>query len=683
MYFYHGNRHYYLTRIFLADSNLKDTLGLINLSNEEYNDLCYALADNLYELTDDFVKNNDLSANEYYDKERATRAANSAYVSNMFMGMQAAIQTVKGKLYSWYMIVNKPIYVGILKSLVYGAIKHFFYENRDKYLPQYDWYLINQNPKRKEIMDTLFLEFDKLATISDAIQYYQDPDDIPIEFLIRLQEITGLTMNTYGKLFSSDQLRSLTKHLIEVWREKSSLFSIELFFSCMGIDCSAQELWFDRRLYYNTSNFNDYTKINSLRNFGYYLTPRMPHSTSYSFSGENADYSAYTPPRPSRIWDHVLSTSTSSEDDTVRELLGYKESDLEFTYTYFKSNYLLLDFSYINQSNVVTKDEIAMFKELVNYMLPIYMRTVYVNDYESSTGGDDWDILKTWDVNSIDSDQTKYIKDETGKDRPVEIFKLFDTQNASDLYNNSQDGPSNIKDFYPPEYAGANFVSGSYIIVNDTRLETFIVKNPTFNWKSAVTSDVYDVVGGEEVNSSEANHSYPVFYDDEEYDYFYASEAGKLMKSDGTEGDLTITEEPDGSEIVADKTITRYFFQDNGSVTEIYPVMFAEDNNGRLVSFVQGYVTDETFALDMEPQVPWRHEVSGETVSYETFDVPEFEKSHNLFEASTWKDNSVAINGLYDGQTWVGDIQYEYYEYDNPIQYMEADLSSELTITLI
>lgn len=855
MYFYHGNKHYYLTRIFLADTVLRDTLYPLDLSNEDYDDLCYALADNLYEITDDFVKRNTLSANEYYDKERKNYLANSIYTAAEFSRMQSAVDKITGKSYNWYMVANKPIYVGILKSLLYGAIKHFFYENKELYLPQYDWYLINQNPKRSEIINTLFLEYDKVATISDAIQYYQDPDDIPVEFIIRLQEITGLTMNTYGNTFTADQLRNLTKHLIDVWREKGSLFAIELFFSCMGIDCAAQELWFDRRLYFNTDNFNDYTTANSAASFGYYLTPRDPQSTTYPFSDENVSYNMYTSPKPSRMWEYLLKTSTSSEDETIRELLGYEDSDRGVTYTFFKSNYLLFNFEYTNQTASVSKAELEVFKELIKHILPAYMRTIYANDYGSDTGGDDWDIFKSVDINDTSNAEIPFVRDlDKNIDRPAEIFKLFDVQNSlgnindenrpfsysyNDRYKtglvNSDGSPYQalIRDVYPPSVVGYNFVSGSYIIVNDTRLENFIDGNPTYDWKEAATSGVYDAVAGGKIEDSELSDiSYPVFYDDEGHNYFYTSdghlekddweweeaENGDWTKGTGTIGTLFVSEEkdksdntpyPDGtSQSSYPNTITRYFFQVNNSDTEIYPVLFAGDNNGSRTVFEQGYYNklfynivtdpkdyeldtyyefvgasspleagktyyvysrsedkyvpvenpraseistyyefvgarfefvsassplradktyyvylepedkyvpvenpkeseistyyervektyytlnflDETFSVSAEPQIDWTYdswnsaENKWDVLPYETFDPQYTDKPQNLFETSSWRDNIPAINDLYTAGSFTHNIQYEYYEYSNPIQNVEADLKSPITITLI
>ena len=320
MYFYHGNKHYYLTQIFINDKELEEVVfanGLIG----DYKRFSYALADELYSSVDDFLTDNDLSANEYYENEYKKYLSNSSgYTSSFLLNIQNAIYNAYEKNCIWYLKSNKGLYIAILKSILYGSIRHFFFENRDKYLPQYDWYLINNNPKRKDIMEMLFKEFDKLTNVSDALRYYQDADDIPVEFLIYLQEITGISMNDYNNTFTDKQLRSLTKHIVEVWREKGAAFSIELFFACMGIQCNISELWFDRRMYDNPKNFNEYTKVQSTTSFGYYLTPNKPHTISYEFSPESVSYNMYTDPRSSRIWEYKIYQAGGSSEETAEEV---------------------------------------------------------------------------------------------------------------------------------------------------------------------------------------------------------------------------------------------------------------------------------------------------------------------------------------------------------------------------
>lgn len=694
MYFYHGNKHYYLTRIFINDNDLRTALYLLNLTNEQFETLCYSLGSSLYPLLDDFVKNNDLSANEYYDTERKLKLADNSHISNLLDTIQDSIRQVTSEEHSWYLITEKPIYVGVMKSFLYGSIKHFFYENRELYLPQYDWYLINQNPKRKTIMETMFREYDKLSTISDALRYYQDPDDIPVEFLIRLQEIAGLTTNSYGNIFTSDQVRNLTKHLIEVWREKGSIYAIELFFACVGVDCTARELWFDRRYYYNPDAYNSFTKITSPNSFGYYLTPNDPQNVTFSFSDESVSYSDYTAPRPSRVWEYKIKTSTKSSEETITDLLGYTGNE-EITYTFFKSNYLLLDFNYANGKNSVDKDTVDIFKELVNYMIPVYIRTMYTSDFSAESGEDDWDIFYSIDINGDDrNEDIKKIIDDENKERPVEMFKLFDTQNKAHVDADGQLVPDSqtsgvpiITDFYPADLVGTrNFISGTFSIIHDTRFETFITKNNDFDYKTAATSGLYDMIEGE-ILPFTVDKSYPLFYDNEGRNYYYNSydEPDIILEmEDGTLGRLITESESDESELASATNITLYFFKVNNELTEyeIFPNLFVEDNNGSSIVFIQGdwsredHRSDEQFNIDIEPQIDFTNR--------ETFDSDYSSEPQNLFEVSSWKENVSAINDLYDeNNNFVGDIQYDYYEYSNPIQNVEADLSSELTITLI
>ena len=718
MYFYYGDRHYFLTKIILNDKELEETMfssGLVG----DYELFSYTIADKFItnknktgDFFETFVKNNSLSAIEYYNSEYNKYNQNTSYYSSLLSEIQSAIDSVYGKTYVWYQKKNKNLYVSILKTILYGSIRHFFFENRDKYLPQYDWYLVNSNPKRKDIMDMLFREFDKLAEIAASFKYYQDPDDIPLEFLIYLQEITGLTMNTYGGVFTDKQLRSLTKHLVEVWREKGSMFSIELFFACMGIQCEASELWFDKRLYYNSKSFNDYTKVHSPRSFGYYLTPKKPHTISYEFSPIAVSYDMYTEPKSSRIWEYKVDRSIGNEE--VEKLLGIVESDEETKYTYFKSNFILINFYQLIEDRTVTKEELNVYKELISYMLPVFARIYLGNEYESAYGNDDWDIFNGKDnANEVFDNIAK-------KNRPATPLGLTDTEV---IYDNGK----YLTDAYPPAVAGKGFVSGSYIVIKDTRLTQYITNNgfelelPSGNTipigisfygnfhqyrtiagnrvkifggddesypitkvennvckvdlgdkfdyvipvytdtiDELVSSPHYDVIGSGKFNTTD----YYSFYDGD-HNYKYGLTNGqidrtKLIRDDGTEGTLGIIISDDASDLGLNGApahfLTRYYFKVNGSEdVRIYPHMFAE-NDGSFMVVTQGYYgddfQDEVFVSTLEGQVDWTYDIEStqeiESLPFETFDQKYTEKALNLFETSSYYDEAFAVNDLYN-----------------------------------
>lgn len=788
MYFYHGQKHYFLTQIFLNDNELRDSLYANGLSGN-YEQFAYALADKLLEKSyfEEFVEDQELSANEYYDQEYKNYQKSQGYSSGVLVGIQEVISSVFEKLRVWYQRGNKDLYVAILKSILYGSVKHFFYENREKYLPQYDWYIINNNPKRKDIMDMLFREFDKLSEIADSFQYYQDVDDIPLEFLIYLQEITGLSLNNYNNIFTEKQLRSLTKHLMEVWREKGSLFSIELFFCCMGIQCTARELWFDRRLYDNPNNFNDYTKVQSIRSFGYYLTPQKPHTTSYEFSPESVSYNMYTDPKSSRIWEYKVSRSIGTEE--VLKLLG-REPGEDITYTYFKSNYILINFSYLEENRAVSRDELNVYKELINYMLPVFVRTYFGNEYEQAYGNDDWDIFNGKDGSTTVEDLINK------KTRAATPLGLVDTQ----VLNFGTDlAPIYVPDAYPPNIVGTTFTSGSYIIFNDTRFTQYITNNNLIeslpegdipektvflgnfhNYKAVngnrvfiideddtvyydialvegnkyevnlgdkfdyvypvcidtidelLTAPEYDVIGGSIIGAQDRYNCSPVFFSKgqkwHEYRYkltlsedvsvvegkdyyaynlntfsyelveeptdegleqhlYYEIDRTKLIRDDGTEGDLEISVTSDASYPTTENTLTSYYFKVNGSSTRIYTCLFIESNDKSVIETREGKY-DETFNSALESQVNWTYDIKStqevENLPYETFDQKYTEKALNLFESSSYYDEAFAVNDLYnDDDSWNGNIQYEYAQYTNPLEYVESDLNGTLNITLI
>ena len=91
--------------------------------------------------------------------------------------------------------------------------------------------------------------------------------------------------------------------------------------------------------------------------------------------------------------------------------------------------------------------------------------------------------------------------------------------------------------------------------------------------------------------------------------------------------------------------------------------------------FIEFNQSEDEFDPELEAQ---------ETANdWNTFE-PEGGEHRNLFEISNYKTANVnAYNDLYNEETWVGDIQYEYYDPTNPLQYIEANLDAELTVTLI
>lgn len=701
MFYYHGNKHYYLTNIFKNDQDLRETMysnGLVG----DFESFAYALADGLYEIIEKYLIDSNLSATQYYDQELATYRSNASYISPIFSAIQNAIYSTYGVSYPWYQMGKEDMYVKVLKVVLYGSIKHFFFENKEKYLPQYEWYLINQNDKRKAIIDMLFKEFDKLTNVADALHYYQDPDDIPLPFLVYLQEITGLTTNTYSGTFTEKQLRSLTKHLIEVWRTKGSIFSIELFFACMGINCTVQELWFDRRLFNNSEGINNFTHVQSLQSFGYYLTPNRPNTVSYGFSSEAVDNSMYVAPRSSRIWDYEINKSTDPDiKNTIRNLLENEG------YSFFKSNYLLINFQYINSEKEVSQTELEVFKELTDLMLPVFIRAYYGNEYEITYGNDDWDILKSWDLTNHDA--TPYVYDQVSqKNRPAELFRLFDVETyTTDIENPDYViGSLNelhskyylLHDSYPAMYVGNKFVSGTYMIVYDTRLSQYVSHESGYNSNldELVSSSEHDVIGGEPTSSSITN--YPVYYNDN-YNYKFR-EDGKLVQLDDTDsetddntvGELEIVtiENPLSSR---NDYLTEYYFKVNDERTRIYPMLFADDNNHCFMFKQEGlYYGDayqiEVFSDDLEHQVNWTYKEDEKTYPLEVFDEKYSDEPMNLFETSKWVDDINSYNNLYDKnedehEVWNGYIQYEYSEHTNPIESLDVNLKSDITITLI
>ena len=62
-----------------------------------------------------------------------------------------------------------------------------------------------------------------------------------------------------------------------------------------------------------------------------------------------------------RIWKINLSSDRNEE---VKKLLALEDGE-DITYTFFKSNYILINFQYINQKKTVSQDELALIKACI------------------------------------------------------------------------------------------------------------------------------------------------------------------------------------------------------------------------------------------------------------------------------------------------------------------------------
>ena len=210
-----------------------------------------------------------------------------------------------------------------------------------------------------------------------------------------------------------------------------------------------------------------------------------------------------------------------------------------------------------------------------------------------------------------------------------------------------------------------------------------------------VSSHKYDVISGSVIE----NDTYPAFYDSE-YDYLNLGN-NVLVRLDGTvdpqrpekiintTGTLVV-ENVDDITDTSEETLTLYYFQDNNEqTTRIYPCLLVDDNSG-LVSYKKEGCYNEVFNPILEPQITWTYDIPEtqevETLPYETFDQQYTNKALNLFESSSYHDEAIAVNDLYnDDESWNGNIQYEYYEYTNPLEYIEYKLNKNenLFVTLI
>lgn len=324
-----------------------------------------------------------ITANEFYDDEYQKflddTSGTYVYSSQLYQFQQCFLNSYN-RIIEWNNPKYRPLYVQLIITILYGNIKNYFFENRSKFLPEYDWFLINSDEQRKAHIEAFFKEFDKFSTIIHYVSSNVDIDEIPDDYIACLSAFVGLKLNDEDKLFDKAMIRNLTKSIITVYKAKGSLFAFEVFFSAIGIDVSVKETYFDRRLYWYSQipgeEFNPITNSGSKLDYEYYLTYFNPANTYYSIKPEeNVTEGDMSYPKTYSAFTSLIKEYGDTDDDVLK-ILGYKSSDLDTIFTYFKTNTIIVEFSYFN-GNQILKEYQDVLKKYVKMMLPIYVNEYY------------------------------------------------------------------------------------------------------------------------------------------------------------------------------------------------------------------------------------------------------------------------------------------------------------------
>ena len=409
----------FYVKIFDNDEDLKLIMDNYQMYNDSDNK--YTFFHNLIKL---FIEDEDLSvllssgktSIEMYNEEYAKFLDNEAYhIVSPFYKIQKIILDSYQETILWNISSNEGLYTQLIYTFLYGNVKNYFYENRKKFLPEYEWFLIENNEQKRIHIESFFKEFDKFATIINYISDLTDLDTIPDDMLAYLSSILGIKLdlekdeegyidvseNYFSEqkiqqehtiLFNHYKIRSLLKNIVSVYRSKGSVYSYELFFNSIGIDIVFKETYFDRRLfwysYIRDSNTNLETRENRISDFAFYLTTKNPARTYYAIRPEEKVLlKNMTSPKMRSAFDYVVK-NTGISDESIRKILGYEEGSEE-TFTYFKTNILLLDFGYLgakfDEEWFISKKHKEVLRDYVDMITPVYIQKYYQESISGET----------------------------------------------------------------------------------------------------------------------------------------------------------------------------------------------------------------------------------------------------------------------------------------------------------
>jgi hypothetical protein len=174
----------------------------------------------------------------------------------------------------------------IMYVIKYSAVKTFFRQNYEFFVPEFDYTMMNSENKTKLFQEAFMREFDKFSMVIDNLANVVDIDKIPendltnldgvtINYLNYLAQVIGYERGDY-QLLTNSSFRELLKNIIEIYKIKGTNYSFELFFNLLGFEIIPQEFWFDKRYGDTSITSNPYTLSTNRGSYQFYLTPYKP-----------------------------------------------------------------------------------------------------------------------------------------------------------------------------------------------------------------------------------------------------------------------------------------------------------------------------------------------------------------------------------------------------------------------
>ena len=259
--------------------------------------------------------------------------------------------------------ISRELYKNIFYTFKHSSLKKFFSENWKKFFPEYDVLNIESTEQLKLFQKSLMQEFDKFSDVINEMYNIQDVDLVPDEYLGYLAQLIGYEREE-RELLADSSFRELIKNIIEIYRIKGTNFSFELFFGFLGFEASILEYWFDKR-YFNSVDTNPFTGSSDKNNFEFYLTPIKPTDTIPE--GIINPYIVMENEIVETLGLNEFNRFISTEEFTLKQLIGEEPGYKETPYTFFKTNIVEFSLSRFTEGSISESQElIEEDEELVN-----------------------------------------------------------------------------------------------------------------------------------------------------------------------------------------------------------------------------------------------------------------------------------------------------------------------------
>lgn len=267
------------------------------------------------------------------------------------------------------------MYRQIIYTFKYSTIKIFFRQNYSKFMPDYDFTIINSQPKMKLFVEAFMREYDRFASIIDEMYNLVDVDKAPEKYLNYLAQAVGYERED-SNLLNNVSFRELIKNIVEVYKIKGTNYSFELFFNFLGFQVELKEYWFDKRLGDPNITSNPETGTSNKNTFSFYLTTNKP--TEYIPSGMRNPYIVSENKIIGTLDVNEFNRKIGAGEYTASQLLGDETGYSGQTYTFFKTNVMEYTLENIRteegESSELSASDLSTIERYANFLTPIFMQ---------------------------------------------------------------------------------------------------------------------------------------------------------------------------------------------------------------------------------------------------------------------------------------------------------------------